>query len=141
LLLSQECQEFAGDVYRLQSEGAYVVDIAYLSKHTVNADAEPGYGSVAPDPHFWVSCPAFVDIVAPVRRRKVRSENPILLANDQIQIVADEGAMLDGCGKAGLCCQFTGTIAYHLPQGRVHQDKAGPEQVCDADGRFWAANL
>jgi len=132
----QVLQHLGGDVDRLEPSGSGVVDIAGLGQYLENGRSEALLCGFIPDGHLWITAPALVQVILPAFTGKRFTEYPVMLPDNQIQKISQEGAVLDGRSQDGMGGHFPGAIPDEPPKIGFHGLQAAPNEPGKPFGGF-----
>ena len=103
--------------------------------------AKAGDGGLAPLGHLGIATPAALDVVLPELVRERRAENLVLLANDEVEEVPEERAVLHGGRQAGMSRYDGRPVADHSPNFLSHRFQSVSDQSQQSFGSLQAASL
>lgn len=81
--------------------------------------------------HVWIASATASDVVQPEAGFEPCGEERALLSHGEVHEVAEQAALLDEAGKAGLSREVPPAITHHLPERRSHGEKPGPQGASD----------
>ena len=92
--------------------------VSGLGENLEDRGAEPSPGGFVPFWHLGVSTTAIVKVLIPKAVRQSFAEDLVLLTDDQIEEVPEQGALLDRRGQDGMGGDRRLTLRYQPPKVR-----------------------